>query len=156
MSKPETTPKPAPGSAESIRLRTAELESATALLKELAEPAIKALGTQSDEEFAGQEAFARAYCRWLRARAALNDPDASFTDEDMAARQNDVDEAALALLVTPVRYDDMVWRKWEVLEDFVSSDARDGHSLDNRAVMALGCIKADLIRIGIGNGGAAQ
>jgi hypothetical protein len=29
-----------------------------------------------------------------------------------------------------------------------------GQSVDNRSVMALGCIKADLMRLGIGDGGA--
>jgi hypothetical protein len=40
--------------------------------------------------------------------------------------------------------------KWEVLEDYVSADAIAGPATDNRAIMALGCIKADLLRLGIG------
>jgi hypothetical protein len=103
------------------------------------------------ETEAGRDLFDRAYVRWLRARAALDDPDASYADEEGRARQNEVDEAARALLVTPVFCDDMLWRKWAVLEHFVSADAVDGQALDNRTVMALGCIKADLMRLGIGN-----
>ncbi len=41
-----------------------------------------------------------------------------------------------------------------MLEDFVSADAIVGQATDNRAIMALGCIKADLVRLGIGNGRA--
>jgi hypothetical protein len=44
----------------------------------------------------------------------------------------------------------------EVLEHFISADAIEGQATDNRAIMALGCIKADLLRLGIGDGGAAQ
>jgi len=46
----------------------------------------------------------------------------------------------------------MIWRKWEVLEIYAGMDATDGGCVDNRTVMALGCIKADLIRFGIGDG----
>jgi hypothetical protein len=38
-----------------------------------------------------------------------------------------------------------------VLEHFVSADGIEGHALDNRTVMALGCVKADLMRLGIGH-----
>jgi hypothetical protein len=139
--KARTMPKPAPAeppskppfeTIESIRQRAvAESEEARAL-------------------------FGRAYCRWLRARAALDDPDVNGTEEEGATRQDEVDEAARALLVTPVFFDDMVWQKWEVLEHFVSADSIDGCATDNRAIMALGCIKADLVRLGIRNGRSAQ
>ena len=116
----------------------------------------KSIRRQADESDAARALFGRAYCRWLRARAALDDPDVNCTEEEGAARQDEVDEAARALLVTPVFFDDMVWQKWEVLEHFVSANSIAGSATDNRAVMALGCIKADLVMLGIGNGRAEQ
>jgi hypothetical protein len=112
-------------------------------------PAADAAAAEPDSP---RNLFDRAYARWLRARAALDDQDVGHTDEEGGARLNEVNDAALALLVTPVFRDDMLWRKWEVLEHFVSEDAEAGHATDNRAIMALGCIKADMMRLGIGDG----
>jgi hypothetical protein len=95
--------------------------------------------------------FDRAYGRWLRARADLDDPNTEDnSDEAVAARQAGCDEAALSLLVTPAITDEDLWRKWEALELFVSQDVILGAATGNRTVMALGCIKADLLRLGIG------
>jgi hypothetical protein len=40
--------------------------------------------------------------------------------------------------------------KWEVLDHFLDADSRDGQALDRRTVVALACIKADLIHFGFG------
>jgi hypothetical protein len=53
------------------------------------------------------------------------------------ARLNEADEAARALLITPTRHKDDLWRKWEVLEHFVLLDSTLGRATDNRTVMAL-------------------
>ena len=58
--------------------------------------------------------------------------------------------SARSLLITPPIYREDLWQKCEVLEDFVSEDIIQGQAADNRAIMALGCIKADLLRLGIG------
>jgi hypothetical protein len=150
-SPPKSPPKP--GSAESIRSQAAGLERLAAIAADFQEP--KATDV-ADEAAVVLTAFARAHVRWLRARASLCDPDEDHADGPSRKRQIEVDEAARALLVTPAFRDDMLWRKWEVLEEFVSADATDGGATDNRAVMALGCIKADLIRLGIGHEGDAQ
>jgi hypothetical protein len=93
----------------------------------------------------------------IRSQAAGLERLAAIAADFQEPKATDVaDEAARALLVTPAFRDDMLWRKWEVLEEFVSADATDGGATDNRAVMALGCIKADLIRLGIGHEGDAQ
>jgi len=47
----------------------------------------------------------------------------------------------------------MICQKWEVLDFYADADAAEGNALDNRTVMALGCVKADLMRLGIGRGG---
>jgi hypothetical protein len=151
-------PEARPGSRASIRRQTADLKFATALLKANQSPvpdtieSIIERGTaKRDAELdAKHELFGRAYARWLRARAALDDPDADGSEEGSAARFNAVDEAARSLLITPPVYDEELWQKWEVLEDYVSEDVIQGPAVDNRAIMALGCIKADLLRLGIG------
>jgi hypothetical protein len=46
----------------------------------------------------------------------------------------------------------MIFQKWEVLDYYLDEGSRDGGWTDNRTVVALACIKADLIRFGIGDG----
>ena len=43
----------------------------------------------------------------------------------------------------------MVWSKWEVLDDWVSADGETPDWADNRIVMALGVIKADMMSLGL-------
>jgi hypothetical protein len=139
-------PNSKPGSAASIRRQTGELEIATALLK-----TIPVVERDIDREPEKHVQFERAYARWLRARGALDDPDApDGSDEAGETRFNAVDEAARSLLITPPLSDEELWQKWEVLENYVSADVIQGPAADNRAIVALGCIKADLLRLGIG------
>ena len=79
-------------------------------------------------------------------------PDAPDGSEEAGeARFNAVDEAARSLLITPAICDDELWHKvGGSLRIHVSADAIAGPATDNRAIMALGCIKADLLRLGIG------
>jgi hypothetical protein len=148
-----TKPKPAPaeppskppfGSVESIRQQTAEFTRDVALLN--------VLTAKRDAELddSKHDLFARAYVRWLRARATLDDPDADGSDEAGEAHFKAVEETARSLLTTPAISDDELWQKWEVLEDYVSDDVIIGQATDNRTVMALGCVKADLMRLGVG------
>jgi hypothetical protein len=152
-------PKPKRGSAaEPVRRQTEELNRDVALLRacqgagpaSIIERAPARRDAESDAK--GHELFGRAYARWLRARAALDDPDADGSEESGEARFNAAEETARALLVTPALYDEELFQKWEVLEKFVSDDALSGPALDNRALMALGCVKADLMRLGVGRG----
>jgi hypothetical protein len=166
---PKSAPKRDPlPTAVDLRQHAADLRSAVALMeaakvveRELAEPKDPpatqpaAEETAAETEASPRDPADRAYVRWLRARAALNDPDVSYAEKDLAARQDDADEAARALLVTPISHADMVWQKWEVLEHFVSADAIDGPAFDNRTAIALGCVKADLLQF-IGDGRSAQ
>jgi hypothetical protein len=144
-----TAPKPAPaeppfGSVESIRQQPAELTRDVALLN--------VLTAKRDAELddSKHDLFARAYVRWLRARATLDDPDADGSDEAGEAHFKAVEETARSLLTTPAICDDELWQKWEVLEHLISDDVIVGQAIDNRTVMALGCVKADLMRLGVG------
>ena len=101
---------------------------------------------------ARREHFDRLYAAWLNARAIEADASKDDTDEVSDSRTDATDEAARQLLAMPAFLDWMIWKKWEVLELYIGTDAADGGHTDNRTVMALGCIKADLLRLGIGDG----
>jgi len=95
-------------------------------------------------QLANREGFDRLYFRWLEARAISSKPDVDDSDEAMDA----VDEAGRQLLATPVFFDWMIW-KWEVLDDYLPVvDDLAGEDV-SAYLMALGCIKADLMRLGI-------
>jgi hypothetical protein len=87
------------------------------------------------------------YSGWLAARAAMFDPNMPEDADALSERQDKCDAAARALLARPSALPWMIWRKWEVLDDFTTSDT-DGPSTDNRTIAALGCIKADILRFG--------
>jgi hypothetical protein len=170
----KASPKPPPGSAESIRRQTAELESATALLKEArptierelgldqpqatlpvngknkapTEPLFHARGERS-WELATRDAFDRAYSRWLAARAAQE----TVEEHEAAAKvYADLAAAEREVVLTPALYDWMVWRKLEILSLIVEDDLRNGERADNFSLIALAAIKSDLIGLGIGGG----
>ncbi len=103
---PKSPPKPKLGSVESIRQKTAEINRDVALLKAVAAERDAKLDSKHD-------LFGRAYVRWLRARAALEDPDADGSEEAGEVRFNAVEETARSLLTTPVIYDEDLWQKWE-------------------------------------------
>ena len=90
------------------------------------------------------------YSGWLAARAATFDPELPEDAAALTERMDKRDAAARALLVRPSALPWMIWRKWEVLDDFITSDSEDGPCADNRTIAALGCIKADILRFGFG------
>jgi hypothetical protein len=94
--------------------------------------------------------FEALYARWLETRAAL----ASFSDDDrdevMEAKQNALDEASRQFMIYPAPLAWMIWQKWEVLEFYLDDDILAGRHADSRTLISLACIKADLIRLGIG------
>jgi hypothetical protein len=97
--------------------------------------------------------FDRLYFQWLEARAIWANPDRDNSDEVMDAKTDAADEAGRRLLSEPAFLDWMIWKKWEVLDFYLDEDVLAGTHVDKRTVMALGCIKADLMRLGIDSGG---
>ena len=65
------------------------------------------------------------------------------------SRSSGKDAAELALLVQPSPATWGIWVKWEILDRLVTTDAEDGHYVENRIITALGAIKADIIRFGL-------
>jgi hypothetical protein len=49
-------------------------------------------------------------------------------------------DAERALLAEPAKIPDAIWRKFEVIESYLASDL-----VDNRSILALAAIKADLM-----------
>ena len=96
--------------------------------------------------------FERLYRDYLAARAAYADPDGPEDDEVKVPFSEKQDAAELALLVQPSPVTWGTWVKWEILDRLVTTDAEDGHYVENRIITALGAIKADIIRFGLNTG----
>lgn len=96
--------------------------------------------------------FRRLHWDYLAARAAYHDPDVAEDDKHMNALHAKQDAAERALLVQPSPVTWGIWVKWEILDRLVTTDAEDGHLAENRIIIALGAIKADIIRFGLANG----
>ena len=90
--------------------------------------------------------FQALYRDYLTARAACID---AATDVEMRASQRKFDAAELALLTMPAPLTEYVWTKWEILDRLVTEDAEAGHLANNRAIVALAAVKADLLHFGL-------
>jgi hypothetical protein len=92
--------------------------------------------------------FQSLFADWLEARAKCLRTDPERTDEQREAMNGREDELALQIMATPVPVQWMIFQKIQVLEHAMSNDSGDFSSnwYDNREVMMLGCIKADLMR----------
>jgi len=104
--------------------------------------------TQAAERRDDIHEFQKLYHDWLVARAACEDP-SSWTDEEMTARAQKLDEAEMALLAMPAPNRSCFYEKWEVVERLVASEEVDGKLTNNRASVALSCVKADILRFGL-------
>jgi hypothetical protein len=94
--------------------------------------------------------FQNLYRDWLSARAGCAD----FTsDEEMTVRDRRRDAAELALLAMPAPTPECFFQKWDVFERLVACEAEDGQLTNNRVTMAIGAVKADLLRLGLKNPG---
>jgi hypothetical protein len=149
-------PKPKPGSVASIRRQTADLNSATALLKatevverELAEP--NEQPKIISEHLAKRHAFERAYTGWLIARAAQDNPDLPEDDESARHRDHEYAQAEHELMLMPAISGWMVWHKLEVLALCLEDELRNGTRADSFSLLALAAIKTDLLMLGIGD-----
>jgi Arc/MetJ-type ribon-helix-helix transcriptional regulator len=137
-------PEPRPSRPEAIRFALREwLASQSAAVKS------PALPPPSPEFLAKRAAFERLYQNWRLARSAFCDPDAPDYDVAGNARLDAYDAAERAVMTTPALSPSDVFYKWEVLEFLVASAAVDGEHTDNRLIVAIASIKADVIRFGL-------
>ena len=88
--------------------------------------------------------------RFHTARAAIDNPDLP-EEKSPNARTQRLDEAERALLTTPAPLPRGVWMKWEVLDQLMINKADTGANTDNRVIVAVAAIKADVLRFGFGD-----
>jgi hypothetical protein len=103
------------------------------------------------EEIAENVFFQGLYAAWLQARAI--DQRSGHDDESLeaaSARIEAVEEAARQLIIRPAIYAWQVWMKWDVLENFLDADSKDACHLERQTIVALSCIKADILHFGFG------
>jgi len=96
--------------------------------------------------------FERLYSNWHAAMAAYYYDDPDRPDDEVADERRDAlgekrDAAERALLAAPAPHDWCVWQKWEVLDYLVTEECL------NVIPLALGAIRADLLRLGINSKG---
>lgn len=103
-----------------------------------------------DDLIAQRTANDQLYSEWLSLRARdvvrYDDP-----DEEVARDEARLEELARLITTTPAPYFWVVLRKLEVLEYYLGSGDGAAWS-DNREVVMLGGIKADLLRVHEGRG----
>jgi hypothetical protein len=91
--------------------------------------------------------FEALFAEWLNYRAAgLSPPDGDWSDGDSEKLQAREDELAGLITTTPSVYPWMISMKIEVLEHYLS-DLGGGQFVDNRELVMLAGIKADLLRV---------
>jgi len=95
------------------------------------------------------QTFSRAYCRWLKARAAIKD---DYSLDEGAARGTFADErtALRELFALPAADAEQVWQKFEAFEAELTDERVVGETRDSVLPFALGSIKNDLANLGIG------
>jgi len=102
-------------------------------------------------QLAQRARFERLYVDWHTARATINNPDLPDDDVSASARARKLDEAERALLTIPSPIPWGVWAKWEVLDQIMTNEAESGTNTDNRVIVAVAAIKADVLRFGLGD-----
>ena len=98
-----------------------------------------------ERKYAERLQFDAAYNEWLQVRI---DECATETDEDLGALSDREWELAHLILTTPVVYDWMIFRKFEVI-DYCITKHGEANRGELMALTALDSIKADILRHGI-------
>lgn len=99
-------------------------------------------------EAQADKVFTRAYSDWLKAKAEVQDQWVE-DDEVMAARLDVEQEAERRLMATPAAYPDQVWEKLEAFEAILGDELRSGSRRYSVLMLALGCIKQDIVNLEI-------
>ncbi len=98
------------------------------------------------------EHFDQLYMNWLAARADHADPAQPDDDAADVLRTDREDEAVRLLFITPAVLPYIVWKKIQVFDFYLCDAEGDCLWTDRRQLVFFSCIKADLARLGIGNG----
>jgi hypothetical protein len=97
------------------------------------------------------EAFGRAYARWLKACAQIEQPD-SEDDEFVKATFAEERAALRELFLVPAGCSETVWAKLAAFEVDLVKEQVVGTARDSILLLGLGSIKADLMNLGINEG----
>jgi hypothetical protein len=140
--KPKTRKAPAPKT-------TAPISSGDHGLQDRMAEIGKRLDAESENALrARTDAFMKLFADWLMARADVDLPrDEDTPDEEAAARSDRVDELARRITTTPVPNSWLIWHKFEVLEHYLTYYGESTSWSDNREVVMLAGIKADLLAL---------
>jgi hypothetical protein len=112
----------------------------------------KALPEEDDplsEIHARIEAGSRAYARWLRSFAQIENPH-SEDDEFVKATFTEERAALRDLFLAPAAGVEAVWAKLAAFETDLVRERIVGERRDSVLLLGLGSIKADLMNLGIG------
>ena len=96
--------------------------------------------------------FDQAYANWLAARADHANPAHEDDAEADLLRSDREDEAARLLFITPGVQPYIVWKKIHAFDFYLCDTEGDCQWTDRRQLVFFSCIKADLARLGIGDG----
>jgi hypothetical protein len=88
------------------------------------------------------DAFMAMFAKWLRGRADIASPREDRADDEAEA---DTEELARRITTTPVTMRYEIWHKFEVLEHYLTYYGENTTWADNREVVMLAGIKADLL-----------
>jgi hypothetical protein len=107
----------------------------------------------SPEDLDKRFAFERLYRDWHTALAAKYDPDAPEDQRTTNDRSERYEAAEAALMTAPAPLPYAVFYKWELLDYLMTDAAESGRCTNNRELVALASIKADVIRFGLKGSG---
>ena len=98
---------------------------------------------------AASDRFSAHYAEWLSNRAKYRDPAQAWTMEEEFAHSDREDELARLITTTPAVHAWMIYIKLEVLHFYLAGDTGTAFT-DNREVVMLAGIHADIIKFGVG------
>jgi hypothetical protein len=101
-----------------------------------------------------RDALQALYTEWLSLRAVDHDPSQPGDDAKDSARMERQTELARLITITPAVLGWQIFQKLEVLEHYLCAAGEGTEWSDNRELVMLAGIKADLIRFDLSQAGS--
>ena len=108
-----------------------------------------AMDHKEDKEQAAVDKFERLFAEWLSARTKPTFPDRLETEDEANARLDRQDELSRTITTTPSPIGRLVLQKIEILEHCLYGEGEGTLHSDNREIVMLAGIKADLLQFDI-------
>jgi hypothetical protein len=138
--KPKTRKAPAKSAAAAPISSNHEMQDRAEILERL----------EAEDENASRikhDAFMTMFAEWLKGRADTASPREDRTADEAEADTVRDEELARRITTTPVTMPYEIWHKFEVLEHYLSYYGQPTTWADNREVVMLAGIKADLLAL---------